>query len=50
MLYYARAVDGTLMINLNELAYAQTKSNQATMRANKKLMNYCHTHSDATIR
>ena len=50
VLYYARAVDGTLMATINELASAQSKGTQATMQANKNLMDYCHSHSDATIR
>ena len=50
VLYYARAVDGTIMATLNELSSAKFKDTQATMQATKKLMDYCHTHSDATIR
>ena len=50
LLYYARAVDGTLMTTLNELASAQTNGTQATMRATGKLIYYCHTHSDATMK
>ena len=49
VLYYARAVDGTLMTNLNELASAQSKGTQETMQATKKLMDYWHTHISATI-
>ena len=50
MLYYDRAVDGTLMYTLNELASAQSKGTQATMQATKNMMEYCHTHSDAKVR
>ena len=50
VLYYARAVDGTLVTTLNELASAQSKGTQATMQATKNLMDYCHTHSDTAIR
>ena len=50
VLYYARAVDVTLMATLNELASTKSQGPQATMQATKKLMNYCHTHSDAKIR
>ena len=49
ILHYARAVDVTLMTTLNELASAQSKGIQANMQATRKLMDYCHTHSDATI-
>ena len=50
VLYYARAVDGTLMTILNELASTQSKGTQANMQAIKKLMDNCHTHSDTKIR
>ena len=50
MLYYTRAVDGTLMVTLNELASAKSQGTQVTMQSTKKLMDYCHTHSDAKIR
>ena len=50
MLYYARAVDGTLMTTLNKLPSAITNGTQATMRVTENIMDYCHTHSDATIR
>ena len=38
LLYYARAVDGTLIATLNELASAKYKGTQATMKATKNLM------------
>ena len=50
VLYYSRAVYGTLMATLNELPFAQSQGNQATMQATKNLMDYCHTHRDAKIR
>ena len=50
MLYYSRAVDGTLMTALNKLTYAQTNGTQVTMRATESFIDYCHTHSNATIR
>ena len=50
LLYYTRAVDGTLMATLNDLASVQSKGTQATMQATKKLMDYCHTRSDAKVR
>ena len=49
VLYYSRDKDGTLMAILNELASAQSKGTQVTMQATKNVMDYCHTHSDATI-
>ena len=50
ILYYARAVYGTLTTNLNELASSQSKVAQSTMQDTKNLVYYCHTHSNATIR
>ena len=50
MIYYTRVSDGTLMATLGKMEFAQTNRTQATMRATEKLMDYCHTHSDATIR
>ena len=50
VLYYARAVYGTLITTLNKISYAQTNVTQATMRATENLMDYYHTNSDATIR
>ena len=37
VLYYARDVDGNIMTTLNELAFAKSKGNQATMQATKNL-------------
>ena len=50
LLYYVRAVDGTLMATLNELASAQSQGTQVIMQYTKKLMEYCHTHSESKIR
>ena len=50
LLYYSRPVYSTLMATLNELASVQYQGTQATMQATKKLMDYCHTHSDSKIR
>ena len=49
-LYYARSVDDTLMTTLNDWVSAQFKGTQATTQSTKTLMDYCHTHSDDTIR
>ena len=38
------------MATLNELASIQSNVTQATMQATKKLMDYCHTHSDSKAR
>jgi len=50
LLYYARAVDPTLLVALNTLASQQANATQATARAVHQLLDYCATHPDATIR
>jgi hypothetical protein len=52
LLYYGRAIDGTIMTVISSLA-----SQQATAKATEdteakliQLLNYCATNSDATIR
>ena len=49
LLYYARAVDSTLLTALGTLATQQAKGTHATMMAIMQLLNYCATHPDATI-
>ena len=49
-LYYARAVDPTMLHALNDLATQQSKGTQKTMQALTHLLNYAATHPDATIR
>ena len=50
LLYYARAVDPTMLVALGTLATQQAQGTQATMEALTQLLNYCATHPDATIR
>jgi hypothetical protein len=50
LLYYARAVDSTMLVALGTLASAQTKGTQATATAITQLLNYCATHPDAVLR
>ena len=50
LLYYARAVDSTMLVALGTLASAQTKGTEATATAVTQLLNYCATHPDATLR
>jgi len=50
LLYYARAVDPTMLVALGTLATQQTNGTQATMQDLTHLLNYCATHPDATIR
>ena len=49
-LYYARAVDLTMLHALKELATEVHKGDEATIQAMKHFLDYCHTHPDATIR
>ena len=48
LLYYARAVDNTMLLALNSIASAKTT--QKTARAVIHLLNYAATHPNATIR
>jgi hypothetical protein len=49
-LYYARAVDPTMLVTLRALASQQTKGTEQTMDDAIKFLNYCTTHPNATIR
>ena len=50
LLYYARAIDNTMLVAISTLASVQAKGTQATMNAAIHLLNYCATHPNATIR
>jgi hypothetical protein len=50
VLYYARAVDPTVLIPLNDIATEQTKVTEKTQAATNQLLGYLATHPDATIR
>jgi hypothetical protein len=49
-LYYARAVDPTVLMPLNDIATEQTKATEKTQAATNQMLDYLATHSDATIR
>jgi hypothetical protein len=49
-LYFARAVDPTMLVTLSALASQQTKGTEHTMDDAIKFLNYCTTHPNATIR
>ena len=49
-LYYARAVDSTMLVALGSLASAQNNGTEATTVAITQLLNYCATHPEATLR
>jgi hypothetical protein len=50
LLYYARAIDSSMLVSLGTLAAAQTKGTAETTKACTQLLNYAATHSDAVIR
>jgi hypothetical protein len=50
LLFYARMVDNTLLLDLNTLSSVQSKATNTTMDALIHLLNYCATHPDAIIR
>ena len=49
-LYYARAVDSTMLVALGSLSSAQNNGTAATTIAVTQLLNYCATHPDAVLR
>ena len=50
LLFYARAIDSTMLVALGTLESAQTKGTQAIVKAITQLLNYCATHHYAHIR
>jgi hypothetical protein len=50
LLYYARAVDPTLIIPINVLASEQSNATENTADKVIKLLNYCNTHPETKIR
>jgi hypothetical protein len=48
-LYYARAVDRTMLAAIGSIATQQSKATELTMQAITKLFNYCSHHYDAVI-
>ena len=50
LLYYARAIDCTMLPTLGSLAAAQSKATDTTAKACTKLLNYAATHPDAIVR
>jgi hypothetical protein len=50
ILYYARAVDPTVLMPLNDITTEQTKVTDKTQAATNKMLDYLATHPDATIR
>jgi hypothetical protein len=50
VLYYARAMDPTVLMPLNDIATEQTKATEKTQGATNQLLDYLVTHPDAIIR
>jgi hypothetical protein len=50
LLYYARAVDPTLIMPINILASEQSNATEVTADKVTKLLNYCNTHPKTKIR
>ena len=50
LLYYARAIDSTMLVALDTLASAQAQGTDLTAQAVTQLLNYCATHPDVIIR
>jgi len=48
-MYYARAVDFTTLVTLSSIASEQTKATKNTEKRVTQLLDYLHTHKDATI-
>jgi hypothetical protein len=50
VLFYARAVDPTVLMPLNAIATEQTKATKKTQAATNQMLDYLATHPDDTIR
>jgi hypothetical protein len=50
LLYYARAVDPTLIMPINVLASEQSNATEVTADKVIKLLNYCNTHPETKFR
>jgi hypothetical protein len=50
VLYYARAVDPTVLMPLNDITTEQTEATEKAQAATNQLLDYLATHPDATIR
>jgi hypothetical protein len=50
VLYYAIAVDPTILMPINDIATEQTKATEKTQAATNQLLDYLATHPDANIR
>jgi hypothetical protein len=49
LLYYACTMDNTLLVTLSSLTSRQSKATHLTNQDSTQLLNYCHTHPEATV-
>jgi hypothetical protein len=49
LLYWARAVNYTIILAIRTLVTEQAKATEATIDKLTQLLNYCATHPDATV-
>jgi hypothetical protein len=50
LLYYARAIDSTMLVALNDISAEQSKATAHTAAKIVHLLNYCATHPNAVVR
>ena len=50
LLFYARAIDSTMLTAIGELATEQSQATNSTMEKLSQLLNYCAAHPDAVVR
>jgi hypothetical protein len=50
LLFYARAVNPTMLMTLSTIAAQQSKATLNTVKATNQLLDYCHTHPNATLK
>ena len=50
LLFYARAIDSTMLTAIGDLATEQSQATKATMEKLAQLLNYCAVHPNATVR
>ena len=49
LLFYARAMDNTMLTAISAIATQQSKGTKQTMQAIIQLLNYCATHPNAVV-
>ena len=50
LIYYAQAVDATMIVALGTIAAQQSIATQTTSKCVNHLLDYCHTNTDAKLR